>query len=143
MPIEADDEIAAILRRVKTIALLGASERETRPSYRTMQFLLAKGYRVYPVNPALAGGSISGIPVVVRLADIPGRVDMVDVFRRAEHLPGIVTDCIDAGINVLWTQLGVVHAAALQRAEANGMQVVADRCPMIEWPRLARAGLLN
>jgi predicted CoA-binding protein len=138
-----DAEIAQVLRSVQTIALVGASDRPDRPSHRVLRFLVEHGYRVFPVNPALAGTQIEGMLVYESLAALPGPVDMIDVFRRSEHLPDIVEDCLSAGVPVLWTQLGVVHPAALALTADRGVRVVADRCPAIEWPRLARLGLLG
>jgi len=143
MFLTGDREIAALLRSVRSIAVVGASRRPDRPSHSVFRFLAAHGYRVLPVNPALAGEQIDGIPVYASLAELPGPVDMADIFRRADALPGIVDDCLDARVPALWTQLGVVHDAALSRASSAGLHVVADRCPAIEGPRLARAGLLD
>nr|WP_202962419.1 CoA-binding protein [Congregibacter litoralis] len=138
----SDTEIARVLGSVKTIALLGASPKAERPSHEVMGFLLAKGYEVYPVNPGLAGSELLGREVYASLGDIPLIVDMVDVFRNASFLPQIVDEVLACGPQTLWTQLGVVDAAAAQRAEAGGVEVVMDRCPAIEWPRLRAAGLL-
>lgn len=142
MPLTTDSEIARVLGSVKTIALLGASPKAERPSHEVMGFLLAKGYEVYPVNPGLAGSELLGRQVYASLMDIPLAVDMVDVFRNASFLPQIVDEVLACGPKTLWTQLGVVDAAAAQRAEAGGVEVVMDRCPAIEWPRLRAAGLL-
>ncbi len=142
MPLSDDQSIAEVLREVRTIALLGASSRPERASHRVMHFLLEKGYRVFPINPGLAGSELLGQPVVASLADLQEQVDMVDVFRRPEHLPGIVDATVQAGIGTLWTQLDVVDLQAAERAEAHGVRVVMDRCPAIEWPRLQRLGLL-
>ncbi|MFT7286216.1 MAG: putative CoA-binding protein [Halieaceae bacterium] len=142
MPLIDDVAIADILRSVNTVALLGASHRAERPSYGVMRFLLRRGCRVYPVNPGLAGRKLLGQQVYARLADLPETVDMVDVFRNAAHLPTIVEETILCQIGILWTQLGVIDHAAAQRAEDQGIRVVMDRCPAIEWPRLQRSGLL-
>ncbi len=141
MPLTRDTDIARVLDETRTIALLGASHKAQRPSHRVMYFLLAQGYQVYPVNPGLAGQELLGCPVFARLEDIPGRIDMVDVFRQPQFLPEIVSAAVDAGIGVLWTQLGVVHTKAIAAAESAGMTVVADRCPAIELPRLQSLGL--
>lgn len=137
-----DREIADVLHRVRSIALLGASPRPERPSYGVMRFLLEHGYRVFPVNPGLAGTQLLGQTVYPSLADLPQRVDMVDVFRQSRFLDQIVDDTVASGIGVLWTQLGVVDEVAAQRAQNAGIRVVMDRCPAIEWPRLKAAGLL-
>lgn len=142
MPLNTDNEIAAVLRSTRTIALLGASPKPERPSHEVMEFLLRRGYSVFPVNPALAGTQLMGQPVYGELADIPGTVDMVDVFRNARFLPDIVNEVVQCGVSTLWTQLGVVDVDAAARAEAHGLAVVMDRCPAIEWPRLHGLGLL-
>ena len=141
MPLTSDSDIARILDETRTVALLGASHKPQRPSHRVMRFLLAQGYQVYPVNPGLAGQELLGCRVFAELADIPVRVDMVDVFRQPKFLPEVVSAALDAGIGVLWTQLGVVHHEAIATAEAAGISVVADRCPAIELPRLESLGL--
>ena len=137
-----DALIADVLGEVKTIALLGASNKPERASFRVMQFLLAQGYRVIPVNPKLSGSELLGQRVYASLDDIPEAIDMVDVFRNASHLPAVVEETIQNRIATLWTQLDVVDEVAAQRAREHGIRVVMDRCPAIEWPRLARAGLL-
>ncbi|WP_439106161.1 CoA-binding protein [Congregibacter sp.] len=142
MPLSADADIAEVLRSVKTIALLGASPKPERPSHDVMRFLLAKGYSVFPVNPGLAGSELLGQKVYGALADLPLVVDMVDVFRHARFLPEIVEDVIQCRSGTLWTQLDVIDVDAATRAEEQGVRVVMDRCPAIEWPRLSAAGLL-
>jgi hypothetical protein len=142
MPLTADHDIARVLARTRTIALLGASHKPTRPSHEVMQFLLAQGYEVFPVNPGLAGQQLLGQTVYPDLAAIPAPIDMVDVFRQSRYLPGIVIEAVAAGAKTLWTQLGVVDAIAAADAERAGLQVVLDRCPAIEIPRLRGAGLL-
>jgi len=142
MPLSDDQAIATVLREVKTIAVLGASHKPERPSHEVMEFLLRRGYTVFPVNPGLAGTQILGQTVVASLAALPAPVDMVDVFRHPDYLPGIVDEVISAGIATLWTQLGVIDLKAAARAEGHGIRVVMDRCPAIEAPRLERLGLL-
>ena len=133
-----DDDIRRILTTVKTIALLGASPNPARPSHGVMRFLLSKGYRVFPVNPGQEGKDILGRHVYAKLADIPEPIDMVDVFRAAEFLPAIVEDVIllTPRPKVIWGQLEVRHDDAAAKAEAYGVEVVMDRCPAIEYPRL-------
>ena len=133
-----DYYLADILRETKTIALVGASPKPERPSYRVMAFLLRKGYRVIPVNPGHAGGAILDQPVVARLAEIGEAIDMVDVFRAASALPALVDEILSlpALPKVIWGQLSVRDDAAAAKAEAAGIQVVMDRCPAIEYPRL-------
>ncbi|MBT9368342.1 CoA-binding protein [Rhizobium sp. CSW-27] len=133
-----DGYVADILKTVKTIAVVGASPNPSRPSHGVMGFLLSKGYQVIPVNPGQAGKTILGRAVYGRLADIPDPVDMVDVFRASEHVGAVVDEALalDVPPKVIWTQLGVRDDAAAARAEAAGIQVVQDRCPAIEYPRL-------
>lgn len=133
-----DNYISGILTSVKTIALLGASPNAERPSYGVMKFLLGRGYKVIPVNPGQAGKEILGQTVYATLADIPGPVDMVDVFRSAEYLPAIVDEvlALPQKPKVIWGQLSVRHDEAAAKAEAAGLQVVMNRCPAIEYPRL-------
>jgi predicted CoA-binding protein len=134
-----DALIRTVLTSVKTIALLGASPKPERPSFGVMRFLLTRGYEVHPVNPGQAGGEILGRTVHARMADIPVAVDMVDVFRASDALPGIVDEmlALPHQPKVLWTQLGVRDDAQARRAEAAGIIVIQDRCPAIEIPRLA------
>ena len=121
-----------ILAQVKSIAMVGASPDPARPSYGVLRFLHARGYRMIPVNPKVAGQDILGLTVVATLADIDEPVDMVEVFRRSEALPGVAQEAIDIGANVLWAQLGVYSDEAASMAEAAGLDVVMNRCPVIE-----------
>jgi predicted CoA-binding protein len=133
-----DDYLTKILKTTRTIALLGASPKSERPSYGVMRFLLARGYTVYPVNPGQAGREILGQRTYATLADVPQPVDMVDVFRAPEYLDGVVNEALalDTPPKVLWAQLGVRDDAAAEKAEAGGIDVVMNRCPAIEYPRL-------
>jgi predicted CoA-binding protein len=143
-PVDHDDYpdayIRGILRAVRTIAMVGASPRWNRPSYFAMKYLQEKGYRVIPVNPRAAGGEILGETVYSGLAEIPGRIDMVDVFRSSEDAGPIVDEAIavakEKSIQVIWMQLGVRNDEAAGTAEAAGLKVVMDRCPKIEYGRL-------
>jgi predicted CoA-binding protein len=134
-----DGYIRGILSTVKTIAMVGVSANTSRPSYFVFKYLLERGYRVIPVNPGLAGQDLLGQRVYASLADIPEPVDMVDVFRAAQYLPGIVEQTLQMKPRpgVLWMQLGIRNEEAAQRAEANGIKVVMDRCPKIEYGRLS------
>ena len=133
----ADGLIRAILRRVRTIAMVGASARWNRPSYFAMKYLQEKGYRVIPVNPREAGGSILGETAYADLADIPDPVDMVQVFRRADAVMPIAEQAVAIGAKVLWMQLGVRNDGAAALAERAGLRVVMNRCPKIEYGRLS------
>ncbi|EQB98696.1 CoA-binding protein [Photorhabdus temperata] len=132
----SDQQIADILRRVRTIALVGASEKIDRPSYKVMAYLLEQGYQVIPVNLKLAGQTLLGQHVYGQLADIPQPVDMVDVFRNAEAAYRVAQEAIDIKAKVLWLQLGVINEQAKRLAEEAGLEIVMDHCPKIEIPRL-------
>jgi predicted CoA-binding protein len=142
MPLTSDGDIARVLACTRSIALLGASSNPARPSYQVLRFLIDEGYEVHPVNPGLEGQQLHGRTVSATLADIAVDIDMVDVFRQPHILPEIVQQALELGIGTLWTQLGVVNPAAMIEAEAGGLEVVMDRCPAIELPRLRRLGLL-
>lgn len=131
----SDADIAALLGRVKRIALVGASANPARAAHGVTAFLLEKGFAVVPVNPSLEGQELQGQRVVASIADA-GSVDMIDVFRNADAVPGIVDEAIAAGVSALWLQKGVVHEEAAARASAAGIDVVMDRCPKIEMRRL-------
>lgn len=132
-----DSYLRKILRECKTIAMVGASANWNRPSYFAMKYLLDRGYRVIPVNPVAAGQEILGQKVYATLAELPHKVDMVDIFRNSEAAGPITDDAIAHGAKVVWMQLGVRNDAAAQRAEAAGLKVVMNRCPKIEHSRLA------
>ena len=142
MRIESDEAVAGLLLQVKRIALVGASAKPERPSHRVMQFLLDEGYEVLPINPGLAGQNLLGQTVYASLADLPTSVDMVDIFRDAASLPEVTQGVVAAGIPAMWTQLGVLHVDAERTAVDAGLQLVLDRCPAIEIPRLRDAGWL-
>ncbi|WP_338805407.1 CoA-binding protein [Xenorhabdus griffiniae] len=128
--------MADILGKVKTIALVGASEKTDRPSYKVMEYLLKQGYQVIPVSPKLAGRTLLNQPVVSQLSDIKQPVDMVDVFRNAEAVYSVAEEAIAIGAKVLWLQSGIINEEAKLLAENEGLDVVMDRCPKIEIPRL-------
>ena len=134
-----DSYIAGILNSVKTVAVVGASANEVRPSSFVMKYLLGKGFSVIPVNPGQAGGKILGQTVYAGLADIPVSVDMVDVFRASAAVPGIVEEALAMRPlpKVVWMQLGVRDDTAAAKAEAAGIKVVMNRCPKIEYGRLS------
>src|SRR3984957_6759951 len=134
-----DAYIRGILNTVKTIAMVGVSNKESRPSYFAFKYLLERGYRMIPVTPGRAGGDLLGQKVYAALADIPEPIDMVDIFRASPHAPGIVEEALKLGSRprVIWMQLGVRNDATAALAEANGLKVVMNRCPKIEYGRLS------
>lgn len=139
MPLTTDREIADLLSSVRTIAMIGASDRPDRPSYEVMATLQRHGYRVIPVNPSITGEHLHGEFVFRDLAQLGDPIDMVDIFRNSAAAGEAVDQAIAAGATSVWMQLGVVNEAAAARAEAAGLKVVMDRCPAIELRRLAIA----
>ncbi len=139
-PLVYDDALVrGILDDVKTVAMVGASANTIRPSYFVLKYLLAKGYRVIPVNPGLAGTELLGQRCYADLASVPEPIDMVDIFRGAEAVPGIVDVALalDPKPKIIWMQLGVRHDEAAARAEVAGLTVIMNRCPKIEYGRLS------
>lgn len=134
-----DAYIRDILTGVKTVAVVGASANPARPSYFVTKYLAERGFQVYPVNPGQAGRTIAGLTAYGKLADIPVPIDMVDVFRASEHLPGVLDEVLALSPlpQVLWMQQGVRHDETAARAEAAGIRVVMNRCPKIEYGRLS------
>jgi predicted CoA-binding protein len=134
-----DGYIRGILNTVKTIAMVGVSPKANRPSYFAFKYLLERGYRMIPVNPGLAGQELLGQKAYARLADIPEAVDMIDIFRASQHATDIVRDALamQPRPRVIWMQLGVRNDEAAKLAEANGLKVVMNRCPKIEYGRLS------
>lgn len=130
----SDAALHDLLAAARSIAVVGHSDKPYRDSYRIGSYLRAAGYVVYPVNPTLR--TLNGEIVYPDLRAVPDPIDIVNVFRRSEFLPQIVEDAIAVGARALWTQLGVVHPAAIQRAQAAGLTVVQDRCIMVEHRRL-------
>ncbi len=133
-------DLRRILRDCRTIAMVGASPNWVRPSNFAMKYLKGKGYRVIPVNPRERGKTIHGEPVYARLADIPGSVDMVDIFRNSEAAGAATDEAISLagtlGIKAVWMQLHVRNDAAARRAQDAGLEVIMDRCVKIEYGRL-------
>jgi predicted CoA-binding protein len=134
-----DSYIRGILNTVKTIAMVGASEKENRPSYFAFKYLLERGYTMIPVNPGHAGHEILGQRIYAKLSDIPVAIDMVEIFRGSQYALGIVQEALTLAPRpaVIWMQLGVRNDEAAALAEANGMKVVMNRCPKIEYGRLS------
>jgi predicted CoA-binding protein len=141
MPQYPDALIKSILRSVKTIAMVGASGNEIRPSYFAMMYLLNKGYNVIPINPGMAGKEILGQKVYASLKEVPAPTDMVDVFRDAQFAPEIAREAVAEkdrlGLRIFWMQLGVISTEAQQIAEGAGLTVIMDRCPKIEHGRFS------
>ena len=134
-----DSYIRGILNTVKTIAMVGASEKESRPSYFAFKYLLERGYNMIPVNPGHDGQTMLGQRIYARLGDIPVPVDMVDIFRASRYALGIVQEALTLKPRpqVIWMQLSVRNDEAAALAEANGLKVVMNRCPKIEYGRLS------
>lgn len=131
--------ISGILNSVKSVAIVGASANDVRPSFFVTKYLIDKGYAVYPVNPGHAGKEILGRMTYARLSDIPDPIDMVDIFRASNAVPPIVDEVLALSPlpKVIWMQLTVRHDEAAAKAEAAGIQVVMNRCPKIEYARLS------
>ena len=135
----SDTYIRGILNTVKTIAMVGVSANTSRPSYFAFKYLMERGYRMIPVNPGLAGQELLGQKVYAKLADIPLPVDMVDIFRASRYAPDIVREALalKPRPQVIWMQLGIRNDEAAELAEGNGLKVVMNRCPKIEYGRLS------
>ena len=129
-----DAALCTLFDHVKTIAVIGLSPQPARPSYRVAQAMQHYGYRIIPVRPLV--DTVLGEKAYASLADIPFPVDMVDVFRAAEHLPAIVAQCLALHLPSLWIQEGIVAETAALQAQAGGMEVVMDRCILKEYVRL-------
>lgn len=134
----SDADLRKILRRTKTVAIVGVSANHVRPSYFVARYLGRKGIRVIPVNPGLAGQTLFGETVYANLRDVPVDVDMVDIFRRSEAVPGIVDEALERwpDLQTIWMQIGVEHEGAAAKAQARGIDVIQNRCPKIEYQRL-------
>ena len=133
-----DARLRRILQQTKVIACVGVSANPVRPSHYVARYLGLKGFRVIPVNPGLAGQTLFGEEVAGTLSEIEAEVDMVDIFRRPEHVPAIVEEALAAfpALRTVWMQIGVVNEEAAEAARARGCEVVMDRCPKIEYQRL-------
>jgi hypothetical protein len=134
-----DDTVHGVLRSVRTIAIVGATNNPARPSYIVFKYLAERGYDVIPVNPRLAGHGVLGVPAYARLADIPKPIDMVEIFRNTAEAGGVTDEALqlDPLPKVIWMQLSVRDDAAAARAEAKGVQVIMNRCPKIEYGRFS------
>jgi predicted CoA-binding protein len=133
-----DTLLRDILKRTKSIAIVGVSTNPVRPSYYVARYLQLKGYEIHPVNPVAAGETLLGRKALARLSDIDAAVDMVDIFRKSEAVPEVVEEALAVlpGLKTIWMQIGVQHAAAAQLAEERGIDVIQNRCPKIEYQRL-------
>ncbi|MDH3667778.1 MAG: CoA-binding protein [Paracoccaceae bacterium] len=143
LPDYSDAELRAILTRTRTIAAVGVSLNDVRPSFFVARYLKTKGFRVIPVNPAYAGQEAFGETIHASLSGIPqevGPIDMVDIFRRSELAGAVVDEAIEAlgprGLKTVWMQIGVADPVAAKRAEKAGLTVIMNRCPKIEYQRL-------
>ena len=116
----------ALLKKTRTIAVVGLSPNPARPSHGVAQAMQGYAFRVIPVHPAVK--EVLGEKAYARLADIPERIDLVDVFRSAEHIDGVVDECLALGLKAIWVQEGIVNEPAAARAQAGGMTVIMDRC---------------
>ena len=134
-----DRYIRGILNTVKTIAMVGVSANSSRPSYFAFKYLLERGYSMIPINPGLEGQELLGRRVYAKLADVPEPIDMVDIFRASRYAPGIVEEALALSPRpqVIWMQLGIRNDEAAKLADANGLKVVMNRCPKIEYGRLS------
>lgn len=134
----SDQHLTDILTRTRRIAMVGVSTNPVRPSYFVARYLDLKGFDLFPVNPAYAGEKLFGQRIVASLADVAGPVDMVDIFRRSDAVPGIVGEALEIfpELQTIWMQIGVTHPQAAAKAKARGVTVIQNRCPKIEYQRL-------
>lgn len=134
----SDEYLRSILQSVKSIAIIGASANQVRPSFFVAKYMVAKGYDIFPINPGSAGKEIAGAMTFASLADLPQPVDMVDIFRNVSALPGIVEEIMSMPQlpKVVWMQLTIRDDAIAAQLEAEGIKVVQNRCPKIEYARL-------
>ena len=134
----SDNHLREILKRTNRIAVVGVSMNPIRPSFYVARYLSLKGFEVVPVNPGHAGKELFGQTVRASLSEVMGEVDMVDIFRRSEHVPAIVDEALAAfpKLQTIWMQFGIEHAGAATKARARGVDVVMNRCPKLEYQRL-------
>jgi predicted CoA-binding protein len=134
-----DSYIRGILNTVKTIAMVGASAKDNRPSYFAFKYLMERGYNMIPINPGLAGKELLGRTIYGKLGDVPEPIDMVDIFRSSKYAVPVVREALalNPRPRVIWMQLTVRNDEAAALAEANGLKVVMNRCPKIEYGRLS------
>ena len=134
----SESHLRTILTRTRRIAVIGVSLNEVRPSFYVARYLALKNYEVVPVNPVHAGRTAFGETVRASLGEVEGGVDMVDIFRRPEHVPAIVDEALEVlpGLRTIWMQIGIEHAAAAEKARSCGVELVMNRCPKIEYQRL-------
>ena len=133
---DGKDPVAEILKKCKTIAVVGLSSNPMRPSFEVTEYMQRASYRIIPVNPNET--EVLGQKSYARLEDVPEKIDVVDIFRRAEHVPEVVESAIRVGARVVWMQLGIENEEAAERARAAGLAVVEDACILIEHRRRAR-----
>lgn len=136
MPLTRDEDIAELLQNARTIAMVGASDNPSRPSFGVMKFLQSQGYRVIPVNPRITGEHVHGEYVWRELSQIGEPIDIVDIFRNPDEVMPIIDEAITVGAKAIWMQIGVINEEAAAMAEAEGLKVVMNHCPKIEIPRL-------
>ncbi|HEY8284174.1 MAG TPA: CoA-binding protein [Chloroflexota bacterium] len=134
----SDARVALLLRTAHRIAIVGLSSKPERPSYNVARYLLDHGYEVIPVNPHEQ--EVLGRQAYARLADVPGTIDVVDIFRRPKFVPGVVAEAVAAGVGAIWTQLGVISEEGAVLAAAHGLTMVMDRCMEVEHARLVLHG---
>jgi uncharacterized protein len=136
MPLDnaSPEEVRQLLTTARTVAVVGLSDKRDRDSYRVAAYLQLQGYRIIPVNPAV--DSVLGEKAYARLEDVPEKIDIVDIFRRPDAVPPLVDSAIAVGARAVWMQLGIAHNAAAEKARAAGLQVVMNKCILIEHRRL-------
>jgi uncharacterized protein len=130
MPVSEAEQIADLLKRARTIAVVGLSNNPLRTSHGVSEYMQSRGYRIVPVNPLIA--EALGEKAYASLTEVPEKIDIVNVFRRSEHVPEVVEEAIRIGAPAIWMQEGVVHEAAAEKARAAGIVVVMDRCILKE-----------